>query len=186
MVISLPKMPRTHRVYMVLANSRCAICHPSAAMVTPFLIVPEIAATFIQNFICRRYHSHPHITVLPSHVDVRTQVCACLCFYVCTLTCVRNVRTRYCLSTRLCAYRCVCLCVCMSVCMCVRLCVYVTYVQGTLIHAIVCIKVCVCLYVYVRLRVYVMYIQGTTYPRDCVRTGMSVCLNVCVCACMCT
>ncbi len=23
------------------------------------------------------YHSHPHITVLPSHVDVRTQVCGC-------------------------------------------------------------------------------------------------------------
>ena len=23
--------------------------------------------------LCCRYHSHPHITVLPSHVDVRTQ-----------------------------------------------------------------------------------------------------------------
>lgn len=29
------------------------------------------------------YHSHPHITVLPSHVDVNTQVCLQMC--VCVL-----------------------------------------------------------------------------------------------------
>ena len=32
-------------------------------------------ATGVHSRVVGWYHSHPHITVLPSHVDVQTQVC---------------------------------------------------------------------------------------------------------------
>ena len=152
MVISLPKIPYIHRMYMVLAN-------PINKRFRPRMSIGLYPVTSVHKqqcvWACPQSHTHTHThkhtyTLVPMHTNTLASRCA---FTQQHRTCAKIKDTRTVCQNRKCPkthHACRsehvegCVCVCVYVSVCVRVCMYVSVSVCVCMCVCGCVGVCVC------------------------------------------
>ena len=123
-VISLPKIPYIHRIYMVLANPIHTVIYGVYIRFRPTLHIHD---TYTHVHVCPRAGGHGEFSEENHDPALRvSEMCVCVCACACVCVC-------------LCVYVCVLLYRCVSVCMCVCFC---NAVFCNVVSLRVCVSVC--------------------------------------------